>query len=170
MATWVARVQRDGARELDILVLWRGTASWFASGSGGGSGSSGGGDCRLYHTTISRGDVQLQLEFDSQTRLATITQALFRSPTGKATIQKRQIELRDRNVLLVDAVDDANGPQIVGTQRIEPVLPPGDSPAWVGEALRRSPEIVSFLRCDTRLDDPLKQKLGEIICASVLGQ
>src|SRR5687767_8238909 len=65
MATWVARVERDGARVLQMLVLWRGSPGWFASGSD--NTSSGGGDCRLYHSGISRGDLQLQVEFDAQT-------------------------------------------------------------------------------------------------------
>ena len=54
--------------------------------------------------------------------------------------------------------------------RIDPALPAGNSPLWVGEALRRSPELVSFLRCDTRLPDPVMQKMAEMVCASVLGQ
>ena len=44
---------------------------------------------------IQRGELTLQLEFDSQTRLATI--------------QGKPIELRDQNVVLVDGVDEATG-------------------------------------------------------------
>ena len=40
-------------------------------------------------------ELTLQLEFDSQTRLATI--------------QGKPIELRDQNVVLVDGVDEATG-------------------------------------------------------------
>jgi hypothetical protein len=169
MASWVARVERDGTRALVFLVLWRGSPAWFANGSGLGNRSSGGGDCRLYHSTIQRGDLQLQFEFDSQARLATIALAPFDSRTGLATIRKKQIELRDQNVILVDGVDEAKGPQIVSTLRVDSTLPPGDSPLWLGETLRRSQEIVSFLKCDTRMPDPLAQKAAEIVCASVLG-
>src|SRR4030095_17201478 len=116
--------------------------------------SSGGGDCRVHHATISRGDLQLQFEFDSQTQLATIAQAPFDPKTGLATIQQKQIELRDQNVILVDGVDEAKGAQIVGTLRVEPALPPGRSPLNIGETLRQSPEIVSFLKCETRMADP----------------
>jgi hypothetical protein len=137
-----------------MLVLWRGSPGWFARGSG--SGASGGGDGRRYRSTIRRGEVQLQLEFDSQTQLATI--------------QGKQVELRDQNVILVDGVDEAKGPQIVGTLRVDPALPSGDSPLGVEETMRRSQEIRSFLRCDTRLDDPLAQKMSELVCARVLGQ
>ena len=154
MATWVARVGSDGTRVLQMLVLWRGSPGWFARGSG--NGASGGGDGRRYHSTIRRGEVQLQVEFDSQTQLATI--------------QGKQVELREQNVILVDGVDEAKGPQIVGTLRVDPALPSGDSPLGVEETMRRSQEIRSFLRCDTRLDDPLAQKMSELVCARVLGQ
>ena len=120
MATWVARVGSDGTRVLQMLVLWRGSPGWFARGSG--SGASGGGDGRRYRSTIRRGEVQLQVEFDSQTQLATI--------------QGKQV----------------------------------DSPLGVEETMRRSQEIRSFLRCDTRPDDPLAQKMSELVCARVLGQ
>lgn len=168
MASWVARVERDGTRTLAFIVLWRGSPGWFARGSRGGG--SGGGNCRLYHSTINRGDLQLQVEFDSETRLVTISQAPLDPQTGLAAIQKKEIELRDQNVVLVDGVDEAKGPRIVGTLRVDSTLPPGDSPLWLGETLRRSQEIVSFLKCDTRMADPLAQKMAEIVCASVLGQ
>jgi hypothetical protein len=170
MASWVARVERDGTRALVFLVIWRGSPAWFASRSGLGNRSSGGGDCRLYHSTIQRGDLQLQVEFDSRTRLATISLAPFESRTGLATIRKKQIELRDQNVILVDGVDQGKEPQIVGTLHVDPTLPPGNSPLWLGETLRRSAETMSFLKCDTRMSDSLQQKAADIVCASVLGQ
>lgn len=167
LASWLARVDSDGTRSLVFLVLWRGSPGWFARGSG--NRASGGGDCRLYHSTISRGDVQVQVEFDSQTRLATISQALL-VPERVATIRKKAIELRDQNVILVDGVDEAQEPQIVGTLRIDPALPSGRGLLNIGETLRQSQEILSFLRCDTRMADPLAQKAAEIVCASVRGQ
>lgn len=168
MATWVARVETDGTRVLEMLVLWRGSPGWFARGSG--NGASGGGNCRLYHSTIRRGDLQLQVEFDSQTRLATISRAPLDPQTGLATIQKNQIELRDQNVVLVDGVDDAKGPRILGTLRVDPTLPPGRLPLNIGETLRQSQEILSFLQCDRREPDPLAQTMAARVCASVLGQ
>ena len=60
--------------------------------------------------------------------------------------------------------------EIVGTLRVDPTLPPGRSPVNIGETLRQSQEILSFLRCDTRMPDPLTQKMAEMVCASVLGQ
>jgi hypothetical protein len=174
LASYVARIWGDDTRTLQMLVLWRGSPGWFARGSGGSS-SSGGGDGRRYHSTIRRGDLQLQAEFDTETRLVTISQAplvaLSQSTTIQtATIKSTQINLGDRNVILVDEVDDPKGPQIVGTVRIDPALPPGRTPLPIDDILRRSPEIVSFLRCDTRMPDPLLQQMVEIVCARVLGQ
>jgi hypothetical protein len=154
MATYVARRASDGGRVLEVLVLWRGTPAWFARGEG--SGGSGGRDGRRVSKTIRRGELALQFEFDLQTRLATI--------------QGKPIELRDQNVVLVDGVDEAKGPQVVGTLRVDPTLPPGDNPAGVFQTLRSSPEIVSFLKCDARLADPLMQKMSETVCANVLGR
>ena len=154
MATWVARRASDGGRVLELLVLWRGTPAWFARGSG--SGASGGGDGRRVNKTIRRGELTLQLEFDLQTRLATI--------------QGTPVELRDHNVVLVDGVDEPKGPRVVGTLRVDSTLPSGDGPAPIAETMRRSPEIVSFLRCETPLADPLMQKMAEMVCARVLGQ
>jgi hypothetical protein len=43
------------------------------------------------------------------------------------------------------------------------------APYMIAEVLRRSPEVVSFLRCDTLLPgaDPVMQKAMEISCAQV---
>ena len=152
MATYVAR-RSEGGRVLELLVLWRGTPAWFARA---GSGASGGGNGQRVTKTIRRGELTLQLEFDRPMRVATI--------------QGKPIELRDQNVVLVDGVDDAKGPRVVGTLRVDPTLPPGESPAGIFLTVRSSPEIVSFLSCDTRLADPLMQKMSETVCANVLGQ
>ena len=123
---------------------------------GSGSGVSSSGDGRRSEKTIRQGGLELHLEFDSQSRLATI--------------QGKQIELRDQNVVLVDGVDEAQGPQVVGTLRVDPTLPSANGRLRIEEILRRSPEIVSFLQCETRLPDPLAQKMAEIVCARVLGK
>lgn len=173
LATYVARVWGDGTQTLQMLVMWRGSPGWFARGSE--SSGSGGGDGRRYHSTVRRGDLQLQVELDTETRLVTISKAplvpLPQSPNIQtATIQSNHIDLGDRNVILVDEVDGANGPRILGTLRVEPALPAGRRPLEVEDILRQSPELVSFLRCDTRLPDPLLQQMAEIVCARVLGR
>ena len=151
MATWVVSVT-DGARVLQLLVLWRGTPAWFARGGGG---VSGGGDGRRYTSTLRYGGLELQLEYDSQSRLATI--------------QGNRVELRDDNVVLVDGVDASAGLRVVRTLRVDSTMTQGDFPR-IDEVMRRSPDIVSFLQCDTRLSDPLQQKFADIVCANVIGK
>ena len=174
LATYVADVKGDGTRALRMLVLWRGSPGWFARGSDGSSSSSGG-DGRRYHSTIRRGDLQLQVELDTETRLVTISQAplvpLPQSPNIQtATVKSKQLDLGDRNVILVDEVDGSKGAQIIGTLRVDPALPAGRSPLPLGDILSQSQELVSFLRCDTRMLDPQSQQMAEIVCARVLGQ
>ena len=150
MATWVASVT-DGARVLQVLVLWRGTPGWFARGGGG---VSGGGDGRRYTSTLRYGGLELRLEFDSESRLATI--------------QGSRVELRDDNVIFVEGVDTPGSLRVVRTLRVDPSMPQSDVPR-IDAVMRRSPEILSFLQCETRPDDPVGRKAADIICASMLG-
>jgi len=153
LVTWVTRYGSDGAQVLDLLVLWRGTPGWFSRGSG--NGTSGGGSPGSFHSTIRYGGLKLQLEFQSQARVAQI--------------QGRRVELHDDNVILVDGVDTADGPTVVGTLRVEPELPQTDNGFPRIEAvLQRSPEIASFLQCDARLPDARVQAFIDSICAQVL--
>ncbi len=151
MATWVASVT-DGARVLQVLVLWRGTPGWFARGGGG---VSGGGDGRRYSSTLRYGGLELQLEFDFESRIATI--------------QGNRVELRDDNVIVVDGVDTSGSLRVVRTLRVEPSMTQGNVPR-IGDVISRSPEALTFLQCDTRLTDPIQQKAADIVCASVLGK
>ena len=153
MATWVAGAANGSARALQLLVLWRGTAAWFARGSGGGE--SGGGDGRRYYSTLGYGGVELQLEYEFQPRLATI--------------QGHRVELGDDNVVFVDGVDTPGALRVVRTLSVDSTISQDGIPR-IGEVMRRSPEILSFLQCDTRLSDPLQRKLADIVCANVLGK
>jgi len=155
LVSWVARYGADGGQTLDLLVLWRGAPGWFATGSG--SGTSSGGNSDSYHSTIRYGGLELQLEFQTQTRTATI--------------QGKRIELRDDNVVLVDEVDSPGGPSVVRTLRVDPELPRTDNGYPMIEAvLRRSPAIVEFLRCETRLPEQRAQPILDRICDQVLGK
>ena len=99
MASWVARVEPDGTRSLALLVLWRGSPGWFTRGSGSGSSSSG--NCRVYRSTIRNGDLQLQIEFDSQTRLAYLSKPV-RFTTGLAPSEKADRPASTRSRVRVD--------------------------------------------------------------------
>jgi hypothetical protein len=153
----VSSIVRDdggGGALLDLAVLWRGAPGWFAQGgahseSGGGSGSS-------VHSDIRYGDVKLTLNFNAETRVAGI--------------QGTEIKLRDANVVLVDYVDSRAGPQVIRTLRVDPAVPGGALD--IAQALRRSPEIVSFLRCDAgfKMPDISTQSMVDAQCAELLGK
>lgn len=110
-----------------------------------------------FHSTIRYGGLDLQLEFQPKARAVQI--------------QGTRIELKDENVILVDDVDMPSGPTVVGTLRVDPSLPIADNGYPRIEAvLRRSEEIVSFLRCDARMPDARVQPLIDSVCAQVLGK
>jgi hypothetical protein len=155
LVTWVAHYGSDGVRVLDLLVLWRGSPGWFLRGSNGGS--SGGGSGGSFYSTISRGGLDLQLGFQSETRVAEI--------------QGKSVQLRDANVILVDHVDTTGKLEVVDTIKIDPELPQSEGGyPRIDAVLRRSPEIVSFLRCDARLPDERAQAMIDSICARVLAK
>jgi len=155
IGTLLTSADASGTAQIDLLVLWRGTPGWFTRGSGGGASSSGGSvgpgggrGTEVHH--IFKGGVKLTLEFDGDKRTARI--------------QEREIDLRDDNVVLMDDVDGAGGPTFVGTRRIEPAFPQGLKD--LRTLLKRSPELVAYLRCDARLDDARMQQMMDFICAS----
>jgi hypothetical protein len=155
LVTWVSTYGNDGIQVLDLIVLWRGSPGWFSRGSG--SGTSSGGSAASFHSTIRYGGLELQLEFESKTRVAQI--------------QGNAIQLHDDNVILVDHVDVTGGPTVVSTLRVDPELPLADNGyPRIEPVLRRSPEIVTFLQCDTRLPDERVRAVIETICRQVLDQ
>jgi hypothetical protein len=156
IATAMCVTTERGVGTLELLVLWRGSPGWFwrDQGKGGsGSSSSGGGiggpGAPMMRTEwISQGGVTLNLRFD---------------PTsGRLWILDQEIPLNGANVVLVDGVDEPGGPRVAGTVHIEPSfdsltdmpprmsLPAGYRPDSVPAQtfILRSPELVSFLRCD----------------------
>ncbi len=153
VATWIFHQDETGAAQLDLLVLWRGSPGWFTrGGGGGGSGSRGRDDTVVLTMRIQYGDVDLELVFDPVARMAQL--------------DERQIPLGDANVILIDAVDTL--PQVVGTTRVESTIP--ESGRRIEMVLRRSNELLEYLRCDVRLSDPNAQEQMEFLCAQILGR
>ncbi len=147
--TWVTR---DGNHaEIDLIVVWRGTPGWFRASPQGSSGG-GGGRPATFHTTITYGTVRLSMSLTSNPRVATI--------------QETRVPLQDHNVVLVDHVDSATGPEVVKTLTIDPSF---TDPQRIGPVLGRSPEIVEFLRCGVRLESNLDTVLQKL-CAEVIGK
>ena len=175
MATELVSVDASGRGTLQFLILWRGTPGWFMRGGGGsssgGGGSMGPGSAMMHSEWISQGGVNLALRFDATAR--------------KMWIQDKELVLDDANVVLVDAVDSPAGPQVVRTLRIDPeyettmepipyAIPGRESqmrprPVRVQTFIRRSPELIEFLRCNTPLPNlsVYEQKMFDSMCAYV---
>jgi len=105
----------------------------------------------------------------------------------KGWIQDQEIDLNDANVVLVDEVDAPTGPRVVGVLRIDPSYralmepPPAGVPVGprgmrerpqpvpVHTFIRRSPELVEYLKCDVHLPDlqPYEQQVFDRWCAAV---
>ena len=155
VATWIFHRDETGAAQMDLLVLWRGSPGWFMRGDRGGGG--GGGSTRPDGTTvlttrIRYGAVDLELRFDPASRTAHLGE--------------RQIALGEANVILIDAVDGQ--PQVMGTRRVEPTIP--QNGLRIELVLRRSNELLEYLRCDARLTDQKAQEQMELLCAQVFGR
>ena len=159
LATDMCSVDAAGHGVLELLVLWRGTPGWFRKEGGDASASGGGGsmspDRKTVRTAwVSQGGVSLNARFDPAAQ--------------KAWIQDKEIDLGDSNVVLVDGVDSAAGPQVVRTIRIDPEYETAPrTPMPVQNFIRRSPELVEFLQCDTSVPglQPYEQQGFQMWCS-----
>jgi hypothetical protein len=159
VATWIVREEPDSLPKLELLVLWRGTPGWFMSGDSQGSSLSGsnqlaGEDGRgLIVEQLAYGNVRLDVEFDQRQRSARVLDQV--------------VTLKSENVILIDDVDGAEGPTLVGSRHVDPEFP--ELPVQIGMLIRQSPELVEFLRCDTKVPDLNAQPMFDAICARLTG-
>jgi len=145
--------ETGGARQLDLLVLWRGSPGWFmrgASSSGGGNGHGGFGQWRIQHW-MSYGDIMLTVDLISNSKD-------FPRDTTVATILGRQIPLG--HAVLVDGAD-TDHPVITATRFFDPSIMGDDVMA---AAVRSSSELFEFLRCDAALPNQDMQAMIRSIC------
>jgi hypothetical protein len=147
LATVMTSRDVQDERTLDLLVLWRGTPGWFFVTH---QSESGGGRAGLSSVSLRYGAVSLDLEKEGRV----------------VRIQGAPVELGDANVILADRVD-TDGPVIVEVLRVDPSFPGTDPRVY--PILRRSEQIVSFIRCDEKLPDPKKQAVFDHICAQIVG-
>jgi hypothetical protein len=90
----------------------------------------------------------------------------------------REISLKDTNVVLVDFVDSANGPTVVGERWVEPGPPappvvPGAAADPIAGIISRTPELFEYLRCGVRLPDiaaPGMNQMLAFLCARMRPQ
>lgn len=134
------------AGELALLVLWRGSPGWWGGRSHRGSGGGGvraGQEFGSVFETYGDRTISIELNFTART----------------ATLAGQNISLADTNVVLVDDIDAAAGPRIVGRQRIDASLPQvdrdrmtiDDDPAII--AIRRA-AAADYLQCDIPIPAP----------------
>ncbi len=157
-ATWITQRGQAGVGELELLVLWRGRAGWFLKGKHDGrSGSS------TWEKTAAEGASGSREIVDQQVFLGGLTLNLrFDRRVQTAWVQDIEVSLQNANVILVDRVDSKEGLTVVGTRWIDPQI--SGMPARIEQVLRRSSELVAFLRCETRLSDPLAQEMVQRVC------
>ena len=152
--TWVTRFGHDGVHTLELLVVWRGTPSWFArggphSGSGGGSGTA-------FHSSERFGDIELELDFDRVSRIVSI--------------QGQKLNIGDSNILLVDGVDSAAGAKLATHLHVDPALVMlANGRPDIASVIKRSPEAVSFLQCDVPMSYGGRAGFVWPTCVSVRG-
>jgi hypothetical protein len=158
VASWVSHENYADGSATTLLVLWRGTPGWFLKGgrgvSGGGSGSGAGGSGSYAYQYVSEGGLTFMMEFDYDKRIVKML--------------NQEISLKETNVVLVDFVDSANGPTIVGYRWIDPAPP--EQPSRVdpiAAVVKRTPELFEYLRCDLSLPDPLMNAMMPIICGQM---
>ena len=127
-----------GLSRLELLVLWRGQPSWYATRStatgastisGFGAPSMGG---RVWSMSSTYNGTPLTVSTDSDDGLV---------------VQGQQFDRRRANVVLVDGVDGPSGPVIVDTFRIDAQLPNLASSDILVPVLNGAPELLAFLRC-----------------------
>jgi hypothetical protein len=156
VATWFAGHAGDAPSELRLLVLWRGAPGWFAkpgaesegARQAGSSHASGGG--RPGHATerLEMAGIVLEVELDIAKR--------------HARVGPHEIDLGESNVVLIDGVDEESGFRQAGLLRVDPAFPSSPDLAPV---LARSADLVAFLRCETRLEDPAIDAMLHATCA-----
>jgi hypothetical protein len=151
VATWLTRRVDAGPEQLELLVLWRGDPGWFLR-----PGNEIRSDSRsptVGRHTIVYGDIRLTLDYDHSTR--------------SAVVNGNTLTLGEHNVVLVDEVDVPSGPRVVRTFRVVPEMP--GSAGQLSPLLTRSPEIMTFLRCDAPIPADKPRLILERLCLTNLG-
>ena len=111
-----------------LLVLWRGSPGWIARGGGRASSQGGGGGNQTW-VQLTRGELTLSVDVDHA--------------RGVARVLKHTVSVKDKNVVLVDAVDTT---PVVTTAYVDPAVSEG--PDAVFAVLKREPALLVFLQCE----------------------
>jgi hypothetical protein len=134
----MAHYEADGARTVDLLVMWRGSPGWFSRPGGDQSSASGGGGSGgVEHHRFSFGGLSFAVDLD------------FGAAT--AAIAGHTISLRDTNVVLLDRVDGGGRPELAAARLIDARVAEGGDPVTV--LVKRNQELYDYLQCDRTLPD-----------------
>jgi hypothetical protein len=150
---WLTHVDGNGAGVLDLLVLWRGSPGWPLGQSSGGGSSGGAPFSTRRGMTVRYGGRSFYAAFDTSPRSYQIENEI--KPLG------------DANVVFVDDVDSAGGLRVVKTLRVDPSIP---DRTRIDLVIARSPELIAYLRCDTKLPDAQQQMMMDMLCARYRGK
>ena len=125
-------VHVDGT--LKLAVLWRGTPRWYL-GRGSRSGSGGGGGTTFW-ISEQYGDIGIDMSFDTARDIVTLGGSSINVPHGA-------------NVLLVDGVGSAAGPQLAASLTVDAgSANTNPTRGSLGPFLSISPQVLAFLLCD----------------------
>jgi len=139
-----------------LLVLWRGAPGWFGNAIAPSSGNSG-----PTNQTFTYADREFRIDYDDS--------------AATATILKRQLSLKDVNVVLVDGVDSAAGATIFASRWVPPGPPaPPLTPGAIGDpiagVLLRAPALYEYLRCDLMVSNSTMQMIMPMLCGRMRGE
>lgn len=142
-------VTKDGSA-VDLLVLWRGTPGWFMTSD---YQASRGGSAPLYDGTIYFNGHLFNWDINFVTRVAHVAGS--------------RLDLKSRNVVLVDGMDAPAGPRIVNTLTVD------EDPSVTFPDMRplvwRIPALVAYLQCDQQFSDPKVQMIHAFQCTFLTG-
>jgi hypothetical protein len=146
-----------GARDLDMLVLLRGEAGWYAHTPRGGSVLTGATSTPRDGRTVatfwmSGGGFTVNLDTDSQ--LPTIHLSIV---SNKGRFLDDAVDPALTNVVLVDGAGGDTEPK-VQTMRIDPRLAGAGSAAAL--AVRKTARLVAFVQCGMGLPDSVPDEQG----------
>lgn len=148
VATSCTHVERE-THMLDVLILWRGRAGWFQAAGGAGAGSGG-------SSTQSRGSKGQVARYMRYGDVTVAFSADFDAHT--VTIDDSAIRLDAINTVLVDGVDTPGRRIIIGTTRVDPVLPLA---ADTNLALaQRSRDVRDYLQCQVPMPRPAGSRVS----------
>jgi hypothetical protein len=147
----------DGTRDLDMLVLLRGEAGWYAHTPRGASVLTGATSTPRDGRTVatfwtSGGGFTVNLDTDSQ--LPTIHLSIV---SNKGRFLDDAVDPARTNVVLVDGAGGDGEPK-VQTMRIDPRIAGSGSAAAL--AVRKTARLVGFVQCGMSLPDSIPDEQG----------